>query len=224
LFVDDKFLRHCYTTLQQYYRSAGRPGTVLPCRQCLILSVEGRDDPTRLGFSDDNRNAVGAASLLRVARARPRSLTMQSTRLTATTTALALLTALGLFADRDVATFVLLAGLAAILGVLMMALLLADALARPLVELAGAVAALARDKSARPNREDDMQRDNVVALQLQARSIRMVVAAVESVSRRKALGAAIATGNPAVQRRYRFTRAHAIGTYIDIVIPSDRRE
>jgi hypothetical protein len=149
---------------------------------------------------------------------------MQSTRLATATIALALLTALGLFADRDVAALVLLAGLAAISGVLVVVLPLAAALARPLVDLAEAVGALARDKSGRPNHQSDMQHDDVVALQPQAQGIHMVIATVESASRRKALGAAIATGNPAVQRRYTFTRTHAVGTYIDIVIPSDRHE
>ena len=148
---------------------------------------------------------------------------MQSTRLAAATIALALLTALGLLADRDAAAFVLLAGLAAITGVLLVVLPLAAALARPLADLAEAVRALAHDKPSRPNHRSDMQHDDVVALQPQAQGIHMVIAAVESASRRNALGAAIATGNPAVQRRYTFSRTDAVGTCIDIVIPSDRR-
>jgi len=140
---------------------------------------------------------------------------MQSTRLAAATIALALLTTPGLLGDRDAAAFVLLAGLAAIAGGLVVA--------RPLADLAEAVLALARDKSGRPNHQRDMQRDDVVALQPQAQGIHLAIAAVESASGRNALGVAIATGNPAVQRRYTFTRTHAVGTCIDIVIPSDRR-
>jgi hypothetical protein len=68
-----------------------------------------------------------------------------------------------------------------------------------------------------------MQHDDVVALPPQAQGIHMVIAAVESASGRNTLGAAVATGTPAVQRRYTFTRTHAVGTWIDIVIPSDRR-
>jgi hypothetical protein len=148
---------------------------------------------------------------------------MQSTRLAAATIALALLTTPGLLGDRDAAAFVLLAGLAAIAGGLVVVLPLAAALARPLADLAEAVRALARNKSGRPNHQRGMQHDDVVALQPQAQGIHMVIAAVESASGRNALGAAVATGNPAGQRRYTFTRTHAVGTCIDIVIPSDRR-
>ena len=151
---------------------------------------------------------------------------MLSMRLTVAMIALALLTApaLGLLADRDVGTSVLLAGVAAILGVLMVAVLLADALTRSLVAMTDAVQVLARDKSAEPNHERDKQHDSVVALQLYAPRICMVIAAVESASRPNALGGAIAIGNPAVERRCKLTNAHAVGKYLDIVIPSDRRE
>jgi hypothetical protein len=151
---------------------------------------------------------------------------MLSMRLTAAMIVLALLTApaLGLLADRNVETSVLLAGLAAILGVLMVAVLSADTLTRPLVEMADAVQALARDKSAQPNHESDERHDNVVALQPHAQRMRMVIATVELAGRPKALGGAIATGNPAAERRCKLTTAHAVGNYVDIAIHFDGRE
>jgi hypothetical protein len=117
LFVDRKFLMHCYKNLHQYRRSAGIAGMALPRRRCLILSVEDRDDVATTRFSASNRTVADAASPLRLARIGPRSLTMQSTRYTAAVTVLALLTAtaLGLLADRNVGTAVVLAGLAAVL-------------------------------------------------------------------------------------------------------------
>jgi hypothetical protein len=151
---------------------------------------------------------------------------MLSMRLTVAMIALALLTApaLGLLADRNVGTSVLLAGLVAFLGVLMVAVLMTDALTRSLVAMTDAVQVLARDKSSEPNHERDRQHDNFVALQPHAQRIRMVIAAVELASCPKALGGAIATENPAVERRCMLTNAHAVGKYIDIVVPSDRRE
>ena len=150
---------------------------------------------------------------------------MQSIRYTAAVTVLALpaAAALGLLAGRNVGTAVVLAGLAATLGVLMVAVLLADALTRPLVELADAVQALARDKSAEPSRESDIRYDNVVALQPHAQRIRVVVAAVQAASRPKARGSAIATANPAIERFGDAINVRAAGTYVDILIPSDRR-
>jgi hypothetical protein len=199
---------------------------VSPRRRCLILSVEGRDDVATTRLSDSNRTAADAASPLRLARIGPRSLTMQPPRYTTAVTVLALLTAaaLGLLADRNVGTAVLLAGLAAVLGVLLAAILLADALTRPLVELADAVQALARDESAGPNRASDIRYDNVVVLPPQAQRLRLVVAAVQSASRPKALGGAIATAHPAIERFGETIKVRAVGTYIDILIPSDRRE
>jgi hypothetical protein len=149
-------------------------------------------------------------------------MTIQSTRYTAAVTVLALMTAaaLGLLADRNVGTAAVLAGVAAVLGVLMVAILLADALTRPLVELAAAVQALARDRSAEP----DIRYSNVVASQPQAQRIRVVVAAVQSASRPKALDGAIAAANPALERFGDAINVRAVGTYIDILIPSDRRE
>jgi hypothetical protein len=180
-------------------------------RQCLILNVEERHDVATIRFSGSDRTDAGAASPLRFARAQPPSLAMQSSRLTDAMMVFALLTAaaLGLLADRDVGTSVVLAGVA-IFGVLMVVVLLADALTRPLVELADAVQALARSRSTGPNHESDMQHDNVVALQPQAQPIRTAVAGLESASRPKALCESI--------------NATAVGTYIDIVIQSDRRE
>jgi hypothetical protein len=217
---------HCYKNLYQYRRSAGIAGMVQSRRRCLILSVEDQDDVATTRFSDSNRTVADATSPLRLARVGPRSLTMQSSRHTAAVAVLALLTAaaLGLLADRNVGTAVVLAGLAAVLGVLMVAILLADALTRPLVALADAVQALARDRSAEPNRESDIQYDNVAALQPQARRIHVVVAAPESASRTKAFGAAIVTGHPAIERFGESIEVRAVGTYIDILIPSDRRE
>jgi hypothetical protein len=197
-----------------------------PRRRCLILSVEDRDDVATTRFSASNRTVADAASPLRLARIGPRSLTMQSTRYTAAVTVLALLTAtaLGLLADRNVGTAVVLAGLAAVLGVLMVAILLADALTRPLAELVDAVHALARDRSAEPNRDSDIRYDNVVALLPQAQRIRLVVAAVQSANRPKALDGAIAPGHPAIERFGESIKVRTVGTHIDILIPSDRRE
>ena len=74
-----------------------------------------------------------------------------STRLTAAMIGLVLLAApaLVLLAYRDVETSILLAGLAAILGVVIAAVLMADALTRPLVEMADAVTTLSRPRTYR---------------------------------------------------------------------------
>jgi PAS domain S-box-containing protein len=125
-------------------------------------------------------------------------MTIQSTRYTAAVTVLALMTAaaLGLLADRNVGTAAVLAGVAAVLGVLTVAILLADAVTRPLVELAAAVQTLARDRSAEP----DIRYSNVVASHT------------------------ITAWNPAAERLYQYTAAEAIGRNIEIIIPPDRLE
>jgi hypothetical protein len=125
--------------------------------------------------------------------------------------------ALSLFADRNVETTVLLAALAAILGVLTVTVLL-------LTEMVEAVQMLARDSSAKHHHEGGNHYDDVIALEPQAHHLRLVITAVESVSRSRALGDAIATGNPTIERRYKLTSVHAVGNYVDIVIPSDRHE
>ena len=183
-----------------------------------ILSVEVCDDVARIHFFSGIRKAVGGAALLRFARARTRSLTMLSMQwISAIVVLTVTASALGLFADPNIETSVLFAGLVAILGILTIAVLL-------LAEIVDAVQALARDRSAKHNNESDKRYDNAVALEPHARHLRMVIAAVESVSRSKALGGAITTGNLAIERRCKFTSVHAIGSNVDIVITSDRRK
>jgi hypothetical protein len=123
--------------------------------------------------------------------------------------------ALGLFVDLDVETSVLLAGLAAILGILTIAVLL-------LAEIVDAVQALTRENNAVHHYESGKLYDNAVALAPHARHLRMVIAAVESVSRSKALGGAILSGNSAMGRRGKLASLHAVGDHLDIVIPPDR--
>jgi hypothetical protein len=125
--------------------------------------------------------------------------------------------ALSLFTDRNIETSVLLAGVAAILGVLTVAVLL-------LAEMVDAVQALIRDHSSSHHHKSGKQSDDGVAFAPHAHHLRMVIAAVESVSRSKALGGAIAAGNTVTQRRGKLTSVRAMGNYIDIVIPSDRHE
>lgn len=125
--------------------------------------------------------------------------------------------ALSLFADRNIETSVVLAGLAAILGVLTVAVLL-------LAEMVDAVQTLIRDHNSNHHHESGKQYDDGVAFAPHAHHLRMVIAAVESVSRSKALGGAIAAGKLITERRGKLTSVQAVGNYIDIVIPSDRHE
>lgn len=130
-----------------------------------------------------------------------------SARLTAAMIGLVLLAApaLALLAYRNVETSILLAGLAAILGVIVATVLMADALTRPLVEMADAVTALARARTA--ELADGPQHVNVVELEPHARR------------KRASTAAAVRAAEP----RKPSTRA-TIGGTIDFVIPSDRRE
>jgi hypothetical protein len=130
-----------------------------------------------------------------------------STRLTAAMIGLVLLAApaLALLAYRNVETSILLAGLAAILGVVVATVLMADALTRPLVEMADAVTTLARARAA--ELASEAQHANVVALEPYAQRKRAFATAAE----------------PAAERR-KSTTGQAIGSTIDFVIPSDRRE
>jgi hypothetical protein len=135
-----------------------------------------------------------------------------STRLTAAMIGLVLLAApaLALLAYRNVETSILLAGLAAIMGVVVATVLMADALTRPLVEMADAVTTLARARTAEivsnAQHTSDAQHTNVVALQPYAQRKRAEPG--ESKTRHK-------TGQKTGQ---------AVGSTIDFVIPSDRRE
>jgi hypothetical protein len=125
--------------------------------------------------------------------------------------------ALSLFADRNIETSVVFAGVAAILGVLTVTVLL-------LAEMVDAVQTLIRDNSSKHHHESGKQYDGGLALAPHARHLRMVIAAIESVSRSKALGGGIATGNSVTQRRGKLTSVQAVGNYVDIVIPADHRE
>ena len=156
-----------------------------------------------------------------------------SARLTAAMIGLVLLAApaLALLAYRDVETSILLAGLAAILGVVIAAVLMADALTRPLVEMADAVTTLARARTAELADADNAPRTNVVALEPYAQRRRTFGAAAtparshpvryESYEPRDGGGA---SGTQVVERLRKRTPAPAIGSTIDIIIPSDRRE
>jgi hypothetical protein len=143
---------------------------------------------------------------------------MLSMRWTTAIVVLALIaSALSLFADRNVETSVLLAGMAAILGVLTVTVLL-------LAEIVDAVQVLVRDNSAKHHHESRRQYDDAVTLAPHAHHLRMVIAAVESVSRSKALGGTIAARDLAMERHGKLASMHAVGSHIDIVIPSDRHE
>jgi hypothetical protein len=155
-----------------------------------------------------------------------------STRLTAAMTGLVLLAApaLALLAYRNVETSILLAGLAAILGVVVATVLMADALTRPLVEMADAVTTLARARTAEI--ASDAQHTNVVALESYAQRKRAYAAAAEpatSPDMQEPLDGAPAT-RAAEQRKPKNpqttwqTTGQAVGGTIDFVIPSDRRE
>jgi hypothetical protein len=135
-----------------------------------------------------------------------------STRLTAAMIGLVLLAApaLALLAYRNVETSILLAGLAAIMGVVVATVLMADALTRPLVEMADAVTTLARARTAEivsnAQHTNDAQHTNVVALQPYAQ-------------RKRAEPGEPKTGNKTGQKT-----GQVVGSTIDFVIPSDRRE
>jgi hypothetical protein len=137
-----------------------------------------------------------------------------STRLTAAVIGLVLLAApaLALLAYRNVETSILLAGLAAILGVLVATVLMADALTRPLVEMADAVTTLARARTA--ELASGAQPTNVVPLEPYTQRKRAFAAAAEPARRSDAHGPR--DGKP--------TGGQTIGSTIDFVIPSDRRE
>ena len=160
-----------------------------------------------------------------------------STRLTAAMIGLVLLAApaLALLAYRNVETSILLAGLAAILGVVVATVLMADALTRPLVEMADAVTTLARARTAELT--NDTQYTNAVALKPYAQK----PYAQKSYAQRKRTFAAAAGpasgadvqarydgngagGSGAAEPRRKPAPGQAIGSTIDIVIPSDRRE
>lgn len=145
-----------------------------------------------------------------------------STRLTAAMIGLVLLAApaLALLAYRNVETSILLAGLAAILGVVVATVLMADALTRPLVEMADAVTTLARARTA--ELASDAQHTNVVALGAYAQRNRTYAAAAEPASSPDGAGGV----RTAEQRKPDTgqTTGQPIGSTIDFVIPSDRRE
>ncbi len=145
-----------------------------------------------------------------------------STRLTAAMIGLVLLAApaLALLAYRNVETSILLAGLAAILGVVVATVLMADALTRPLVEMADAVTTLARARTA--ELASDAQHMNVVALEAYAQRKRTYAAEAEPASSPDGAGGARA----AEQRKPDTgqTTGQPVGSTIDFVIPSDRRE
>jgi hypothetical protein len=147
-----------------------------------------------------------------------------STRLTAAMIGLVLLAApaLALLAYRNVETSILLAGLAAILGVVVATVLMADALTRPLVEMADAVTALARARTAEIASE--AQPTNVVPLAPYAQRKR-AFAAAEPASFPDMQGSlARAGGASAAEWGCKPGGVQAIGGTVDFVIPSDRRE
>jgi hypothetical protein len=154
-----------------------------------------------------------------------------STRLTAAMIGLVLLAApaLVLLAYRNVETSILLAGLAAILGVVVATVLMADALTRPLVEMADAVTTLARARTAElasdTQHPNDAHHTNVVALDLYVQRKRTFAPAAEPASRPDVQGPVDggATGG-ARAAQHKPATGQAIGSTIDFVIPSDRRE
>jgi hypothetical protein len=137
-----------------------------------------------------------------------------SARLTAAMIGLVFLAApaLVLLAYRNVETSILLAGLAAILGVVVATVVMADALTRPLVEMADAVTALARARTA--ELAGDAQH---------ARRKRASAAAAEPAGGSVYGPLRDAPGPRAEEPCKPSTRA-TIGSTIDFVIPSDRRE
>jgi hypothetical protein len=149
-----------------------------------------------------------------------------STRLMAAMIGLVLLAApaLVLLAYRNVETSILLAGLAAILGVVVATVLMADALTRPLVEMADAVTTLARARAA--ELASEAQHANVVALEQYAQRKRAFAAAAEPASSPDVHGPldGHSTGGTRAAERRKSSTGQVIGSTIDFVIPSDRRE
>src|SRR5712691_1120900 len=144
---------------------------------------------------------------------------MPSMPMRATVIALAVLAvpALGLAADRNIESAILLAALAAILGAATAAIVLADILARPLVEIARAVRALA------PGEVRATGRDDVIAREQCARRISIVIGAAQAAPRPHPPDA-IASAKPTAARRYRFVPAPVLGNLVDMLVPPDDRE
>jgi PAS domain S-box-containing protein len=158
-------------------------------------------------------------------------------RLIAAMTGLVLLTAtaLGLLAYRSIETPILLEGLAAVAGILALAVPLAWTVARSSANGAIGVrsggfdrmAAELRDKSAALIDESNKRRAIELALGQYAQRERMFSATVEQASYpiiTKTLDGTITAWNPAAEQLYRYTSAEAIGNNIDIIIPPDRRD
>jgi PAS domain S-box-containing protein len=147
-------------------------------------------------------------------------------RLTAAMTGLVVLTAtaLGLLTYRSIETPSLLAGLAAVGGILAFAVLLARIVAG---DFADRAAAELRDKTAALIDESNKRQIIEFALENHAQRERMFSAAVEQASYpiiTKSLDGTITAWNPAAERLYRYTSAEAIGSKIDIIIPPDLRD
>jgi hypothetical protein len=122
--------------------------------------------------------------------------------------------ALSLLADRNVETSVLLAAVAAVLGVLTVTVFL-------LAEIVDAVQAIARDNSAKHSNEVCKDYDDAVTLEPHAHHLRMTVAAIDFLSRSK--GGANAPQNQPTNPRNR-TNIRALGSHVDIVIPFNRQK
>jgi len=131
--------------------------------------------------------------------------------------------ALGLAADRNIESAILLAALAAILGAATAAIVLADIMARPLVEIARAVRDLAPGEVRATGCEDDERRDDVIAREQCARRISIVIGAAQAAPRPHPPDA-IASAKPAAARRYRFVPAPTLGNLVDMLVPPDDRE
>jgi PAS domain S-box-containing protein len=147
-------------------------------------------------------------------------------RLIAAMSGLFLLTAttLGLLAYRNIGTPIPLAGLAAIAGILALAVLLAWTVARTSAE---GTAAELRHKTDALIDESRKRRTIELALEQYAQRERMFSAAVEQAGYpiiTKTLDGTITAWNPAAEQLYRYTSAEAIGNNIDIIIPPDRRD
>jgi PAS domain S-box-containing protein len=119
-------------------------------------------------------------------------------RLIAAMTGLVLLTAtaLGALAYRSIETPILLAGLAAVAGILVLAVLLAWAMARNSANAAS------------------RQRERMLAAVQSARHPIVTLT----------LDGKITSWNPGAERLYGYTSAEAVGNNIDIIIPPDRRD
>jgi PAS domain S-box-containing protein len=125
-------------------------------------------------------------------------------RLIAAMTGLVLLTAtaLGALAYRSIETPILLAGLAAVAGILVLAIRLAWAVARKFGNVAIAL-------------EQSTQRERMFSAAVQSARHPIVTMTPDGT---------ITTWNPAAEGLYGFTSAEAIGNNIDIIIPPDRRD